>query len=194
MLAIELGVKVKGIDLMSDFVEIAKQKAKEHGVHDLCDFTVGDINEAIKTERDYDFVVFGSAGNILGTPVEMLSKLKSTVKKSGFIIFDECYLPDDYTQGDIRYSNYEYITKKQWDELFNKAGLFLVETVLGSDSDDTDNLDSVLGMKAITKRANELISKYPDKKEIFEGYIKSQQNEYDDIDNTLIAATWMLQA
>jgi ubiquinone/menaquinone biosynthesis C-methylase UbiE len=193
-LAKELGVKVKGIDLMSDFVEIAKQKAKEHDVYDLCDFVVGDINEAIKTERDYDFVVFGSAGNILGTPDEMLSKLKSTVKKGGFVLFDECYLPDDYTPGHIRYDNYEYITKKQWDDLFSKAGLVLVEAVLDSASDDTDNLDSTSGMNVITKRAHELISKYPDKKEMFEGYIKSQQNEYDDLDNTLVAVTWILKA
>ena len=48
-------------------------------------------------------------------------------------------------------------------------------------------------MAAITARANELIKKHPDKKEIFEGYIRSQQNEYDDIDDSLVAVTWILK-
>jgi len=194
-LAKELGVKVKGIDLIPDFVEVAKQKAEEYGVSELCSFAVGDVNEAISSEKDYDFVVFGAAGNILGTPAEMLEKLKSVVKKGGFILFDEGYLPNEHASGDIQYSNYEFLTKQQWDELFKEAGLIVTETVFESelDANDTENLDSDAGMKAITKRANELITKYPDKKEIFEGYIKSQQSEYDDIDSTLICVTWILQ-
>jgi len=48
-------------------------------------------------------------------------------------------------------------------------------------------------MELITKRANELILKHPDKKEMFEGYIKSQQDEYDDIDNSISTVTWILK-
>jgi phage shock protein A len=48
-------------------------------------------------------------------------------------------------------------------------------------------------MAFITARANELIEKHPDKQAMFEGYIQSQQNEYDDIDNTLDGATWILR-
>ena len=194
-LAKKLGVQVKGVDLMPAFIEIAKQKADDYGVSELCSFSVGEINEAINAECDYDFVIFGAAGNILGTPSEMLSKLKTTVKKGGFILFDEGYLPDDCTQDDIRYNNYECLTKKQWDELFEEAGLVVAGAILDADLEAkyTENLDSTSGMEAITKRANELISKYPDKKEMFEGYIKSQQDEYDDIDNTLVGVTWILQ-
>jgi len=195
-LAKKLGVKVKGIDLIPDFIEVAKQKADEYGISDLCSFSVGDVNEAVASEKDYDFVVFGAAGNILGTPAEMLEKLKSVVKKGGFIMFDEGYLPDKHSQADIQYSNYEFLTKTQWDELFEEAGLIVAETVFEAELDayDTENLDSTSGMEAITKRANELIAKYPAKKEIFEGYIKSQQSEYDDLDDTLICVTWILQA
>ena len=195
-LAKELGVQVKGIDLILDFIEIAKQKSIEHGVNDLCSFAVGEINEAIQAEHDYDFVVFGAAGNILGTPAQMLSKLKTTVKKGGFILFDEGYLPDNSSQDDIHYNNYEFLTKKQWDELFKEAGLIVAATIFDTDLESkyTENLDSASGMEAITKRANELIAKYPDKKEMFEGYIRSQQSEYDDLDDTLVCVTWILQA
>ena len=50
----KLGVKVKGIDLIPEFVEFAEQKAKEYKVDDLCEFETGDINEAVKTESGYD--------------------------------------------------------------------------------------------------------------------------------------------
>jgi len=44
---------------------------------------------------------------------------------------------------------------------------------------------SVSGTMAITKRAHELMERHPDKKAMFEEYIRSKQNEYDDIDNRL---------
>ncbi|MDR2713651.1 MAG: hypothetical protein LBB91_11125, partial [Clostridiales bacterium] len=55
------------------------------------------------------------------------------------------------------------------------------------------NLDSDSGMSAITARANELIEKHPDKKAMFEGYVRNQQNEYADIDDSLVCVTWILR-
>ena len=75
-------------------------------------------------------------------------------------------------------------------ELFSDAGLELIGTVSGFGEGD---LDSVSGMAAITARANELIEKYPDKKAMFEAYVKSQQNEYADIDGALKCVTWILR-
>ena len=50
---------------------------------DLCEFLIGDINEAVKAEKDYDGVIFGAAGaDVLGGPAEALGKLKSTVKRA----------------------------------------------------------------------------------------------------------------
>ena len=190
-IAQNLQVKVKGIDLIPEFIEVAVQKAKEFNVSELCEFAFGDINEAVKTEKDYDIVILGGVGDVLGAPGETLSKLKETIKPGGYIMIDECYLPDDGDQKDIRYDNYEYLTGKQWNALFKEAGLELVEAL--SDFDESENLDSDSGMAAITARANELIEKHPDKKEIFEGYIRSQQNEYDDIDSRLVPVVWVLK-
>ena len=60
-------------------------------------------------------------------------------------------------------------------------------------SEDSDNLDSDTGMAAITKRAAELMECYPDQKKMFEGYIRSQRNEYDDLEDNLINVTWILR-
>ena len=45
----------------------------------------------------------------------------------------------------------------------------------------------------ISPKGNELIEKYPDKREMFEGYVRGQQNEYDDIGDGLICVTWILR-
>ena len=182
-----LQVKVKGIDIMPAFTEVAEQKAREHNINDLCEFVVGDINEAVKNEKDYDGVIFAAAGNLLGGPAETLNKLKSTIKQGGHILIDADYIPDNGKQEDVKYNACRYFTEKQWAGLIEEAGLELIETVSG-DSPDGDS-----GMALITARANELIEKYPDKKDMFMGYLSSQQNEYIDIKNSLVCVTLVLK-
>jgi len=186
-----LRVKVKGIDLMPEFIEYAEKKAKEFNVDELCEFLIDDVNEAIKNEKDYDCVVFGAAGvDVLSGPVEALNKLKATVKPSGIILIEEGYIPDDVKREEIRYNADAYFPLQQWMDWFRDAGLELVETAAGHSE---GNLDSVSGLAAITARADELIKKYPDKKAIFEGYVRNQQNEYADIDGSLACVTWVLK-
>jgi hypothetical protein len=51
----KLRVKVKGVDLMPEFIEYAMKKAKEFDVEGFCEFALGDINEAVKTEKENGF-------------------------------------------------------------------------------------------------------------------------------------------
>ena len=185
----KLGVKVKGIDLIPEFIEFAEQKAKEFKVDDLCEFEIGDINRVVKTESGYDCVVFGAVGNVLGSPAETLTRLKATIKDGCYILMDEAYLPDGGKQEDIKY-DYEYLTEQQWKDLFKEAGLELIESDFREGS---ANLSSDSGMAAITARASELIEKHPDRKDMFEGFVSNQENEYDDIENSLVCVTWILK-
>ena len=189
-IAQKLKVKVKGIDIIPEFVQFCVQKAQEMGVGDLCEFTLGDVNEAVKTHTGYDCVVFGAVGDVLGDPAEMLNKLKATIKPGGYILIDDGYLPDEAARENVKYNSGVYHTHSQWMNLFAQAGLVLIEAV---SVDETSNLDSDSGMAAITARANELIERHPDKKDMFEGYIRSQQNEYDDIDGNIVCVTWILK-
>ena len=189
-IARKLRVRVKGIDLMPEFIGFAAQKAKEWGVDDLCEFAVGDINEAVKTEAEYDCVIFGAVGNVLGSPIETLTKLKATIKDGGYILMDDAYLPDGSNGENIKYDYYDYLTESQWMELFKEAGLELIESDFREGS---ANLSSDSGMAAITARADELTTKHPDKKDMFEGFVQNQQNEYDDIENNLVCVTWVLR-
>ena len=192
-IAERLKIKVKGIDILPEFIEYAKHKATEHHVTDLCGFVVGDINEAVKTEKDYDIVIFGAAGIVLGEPSEMLRKLKSVIKPGGYILIDEGYLPDNVKQSDLKCNSYELLSGKQWAALFKEAGLDLIEAVSDKSTDIPASGDSDTGMAFIRARANELTLKHPEKKDIFEGYVRGQQNEYDDIENTIICVTWLLR-
>ena len=192
-MAHQLGFQIKGIDIIPDFVKFALEKADEYNVGHLCEFGVGEINEAVMVERDYDVVILGAVGNVLGDPAETLQKLKSTIKVGGYILIDECYLPDDGSQDDVQYKNYEFLSQSQWANLFKDSGLILVKAITGDDLAVIENPDSKVGMAHITKRAKELISKHPEKKPIFEGYINSQQAEYDDLDNNLAPVVWLLR-
>ena len=186
-----LRVHVKGIDLMPEFIEYAKQKAIEHNVSGLCEFILEDVNEAVKTERDYDCVIYGAVGpEVLVGPLEALNKLKETIKPGGYILIEEGYIPDDGKHEDVRFNRNAYLHLRQWMALFKEAGLELVETASGYSE---GVLDSDTGLSAITARANELMEKHPDKKAIFEGYVRNQQNEYEDIDSTIVCVTWVLR-
>jgi len=59
-----LGVKVDGVDLLPDFIEYAQHKAREWNVCSLCNFHTGEVNEIVKSARNYHGVIFGSAGDI----------------------------------------------------------------------------------------------------------------------------------
>ena len=187
----KLGVTMKGIDLMPEFIEYATQKAREFHVDDLCEFQVADINEAVKTHRGYDAVIFGAAGmGVLGGPSQALEKLKATIKPGGLILIEEGYIPDDRSREDIRSNADAYLPLGHWIELFRQANLELVETASGHSEGD---LDGDAGMSAIAARAGELTEMHPDKIAIFEGYVSDQRDEYADLGDALACVTWVLR-
>jgi ubiquinone/menaquinone biosynthesis C-methylase UbiE len=181
-----LNVNIYGFDLIPDFIEYAKQKAHEWNVETLCHFTCADANEVLRTAKNYDCVILGAAGNILGSPQETLHKLYKTIKPNGYIIIDEAYLISDLSNTDIKYKNYEYLTHEQWMRVFKDSSLTLVEEVSSNEDFDSD-------VDFIAVRANELIAKHPEKRVMFEGYIKSQHNECADLKNSVRGVTWILQ-
>jgi cyclopropane fatty-acyl-phospholipid synthase-like methyltransferase len=186
-IAKEFGIRVYGFDLLPDFIAVAKQKAEEWGVDSLCRFAVGDGNDIVNTEKGYDCVIFGAAGDVLGNPQETLSKLSQTIKPGGYIIMDATYLPDDGRVEDLEWE-YEYLKREDWLRLFQENGLQLAEELPDEEGHDFEG-----EMVVMTKRANELIAKCPEKREMFEGYLKSQLCEVADLENALVGGTWILQ-
>ncbi|MPM12906.1 hypothetical protein SDC9_59261 [bioreactor metagenome] len=121
-LAKALGCRVKGMDILPEFIEYAGIKAIEYSVDTLCTFEVSDINKAVLIEKGYDVVIFGAVGDVLGTSEEALRKLKGTVKAGGYILIDGTY-------GDTL-CNDGYATREQWLSFISNAGMLLLKKSL----------------------------------------------------------------
>jgi ubiquinone/menaquinone biosynthesis C-methylase UbiE len=178
------GCMVRGIDIIPAFIEFAKQKACDYGVEHLCEFLTGDINEAVTVETDYDIVILGAVGDVLGPPAQTIQVLKRTVKTSGHIIIDDVYGGDDPDE--------RYPSREVWLVFFQNAGV----TLLDERFNEADALESLNAeqQSQIVKRANELKVKHPDKAHLFESYIVSQQAECDELENEITGVTMLLCA
>ncbi|HPF44855.1 MAG TPA: class I SAM-dependent methyltransferase [Syntrophomonadaceae bacterium] len=190
-LAKAFGFTVKGIDLLPEFIEYARQKAEEMKVSSLCQFVPGDMNLAVETEKDYDMVILGSVGSVLGGPLETLLKLKKVLKpERGYIILDDAYIRDPENDPVLK-SGGDYYSYAHWLEAFDQAGLLLIGEKTTNEAElaqvnESNNL-------AIIKRARELKAKYPDKAQLFDDYIKNQQDECDDLAENILGVTWLLR-
>ncbi len=178
-----LGCTAKGIDIIPEFIDYANKKAQEYGVENLCDFKVGDINEAVKVEKDYDIVILGAVSDVLGNSEETIQKLKSTVKTGGYIFIDDAYGKDD--------SDDRYYTEEKWRKLFQYTGVMLLAEKF-NEEDELKNINNEQ-QSFIVRRANELKEKHPDKAYLFESYIKSQQAECDELEHEISGVTMLLQ-
>ena len=182
-LAKALGVSVTGIDIMADFIVYAKEKAAEYNVASLCDFIVDDINKRVMTEKGYDLVILGAVGDVLGTPEETITKLKQTIRPEGYILIDDGY-------GKVGIET-DYYTRQDWLDVFKKTQVRLIaEKTITDDAMAAINREQQIH---IVKRAHELMVKYPDKAGLFEGYIRSQQAECDELEQEITGVTLLLQ-
>lgn len=182
-LAKVFGCKVKGIDIIREFIDYAEKKAEEHFVEKLCEFKAEDINESIEREKDYDIVILGAAGDVLGNPSETVSKLKRTVRQEGYIFIDDAYSMDG--------SDEDYPSREQWLKIFRDAGVKLVDEKVIDDYELKDL--NKYNQDCIIKRANELKKLHPQKADLFDGYIRSQQAECDELEGDITGVTWLLQ-
>ncbi len=177
-----LGCMVTGIDIIPEFINFADKKAQEYGEENLCEFKVGDINEAVKVEKGYDIVILGAVGDVLGNPEETIQKLKNTIKYGGYIFIDDVYGNDDCDK---------YPTKEKWREYFKNTGVKLIDEGFN----EGEELKSINDEQQsfIVKRADELKEKHPENSDLFESYIKSQRAECDELENEISGVTMLLQ-
>ncbi|MDR2916147.1 MAG: class I SAM-dependent methyltransferase [Tannerella sp.] len=180
------GCKCFGIDAIKEFIEEAGTKAKEYHVDALCLFKAGDIRDEIKTLEQFDVIISGAVGPVFGNHGETLITLQPHLKENGYVIIDDGYLEDD--------SDFEYPRAVRRKDLFTQiasANMMLVDEIMQTDEDDkSGEYDKQL--EFVKKRCYELISKYPEKKYLFEGYINSQKQEYENLEQNLILSILMI--
>ena len=178
------GCQVKGIDLMEDFIQDARHRAKEHGVGDRVTFAVADINRAVRDETGYDATILGAVGDVLGDPSETLSLLRETVRPGGLILIDDGYC-EDHDEDPV------YHTRSQWLAWIRDSGLAILEEA-ETDLQELIQIDR-FNQAHIEQRADELIETYPDDAELFHEYVRRQQEECDDIEQRVTSVVWVLQ-
>jgi cyclopropane fatty-acyl-phospholipid synthase-like methyltransferase len=182
-LAKSFGCRVKGIDIIPEFIDYAVKKAYEHGVENLCQFQVEDINRSIQTEKGYDIVVYAAVGDVLGDIHETIVKLKDTVVPGRYILIDDAYSNE---------GNHEmYASRQQWLTAFRDTGVKLVaERTMNENTMEAVNQ---YNQNCIIKRAQELQAAHPDQAGLFAAYIQSQLAEINDLQGDITGVVWLLQ-
>lgn len=188
-IAQELGYQTHGIDLFKPFIEEAKIKAKEFGVADLCKFEVGDINTVVQTKKNFDVVVLAAAESLLGTIDTAIQLLRQCVKSNGYIIYDGVFLNEGSVINKPEYSiirSYEETIRlltSHYDKIIMEVRIPIEETKAINDSFTV----------FIKKRANELLTKFPERKDMLIGYVKEQEEECKIIENDVVGCVWCIQ-
>lgn len=182
-LAKVFGCKVKGIDIMPEFIDEAKSKSKEHHVEHLCEFIVEDINHSVEVEKEYDIVILGAVGQVLGNQENTLMKLNQVMKQNGYVLLDDGYAKEQ--------TNEAYLTKNQWREIIEESGYHLIDELTVNESDFSEILNHQ--MASISNRCKELKNKYPSQSHLFDQYLDSQLAECDDLMNDVDGVTILLR-
>ena len=180
------GCSCLGIDAIGAFIEDAREKAVEYGVSHLCAFEVGDIRTWIKTLKDFDLIILGSIGPVLGDHITTLSALSPVLGMSGAVILDDGYLEDTSTFEDPSLRK-----RAELIEDIQSAGMLLIDEVI-MPRDEIKTSDDFI-FKQIEGRCKELIQKYPDRKHLFETYVRQQQDENDVLENRIICSAMVIK-
>ncbi|MBE0663073.1 MAG: class I SAM-dependent methyltransferase [Bacteroidales bacterium] len=176
----------RGIDAMSDFIQTAKEKAKEFGYESYCTFEVGDIRKSLTHLPEFDVIILGAIGPVLGDYKETLTTLSKHLKAGGVFIIDDAYIENS--------SDFTSPHMLKYDELImqiESAGICLVENRVVSNQEVIESDDLILS--SIKQRCRELAEKHPEKKHIFEDYIAVQEFESDVNANKAVCTTLVIK-
>ena len=182
----DCGCFCHGIDAIPEFIEFAEQKAVEFKVNHLCKFEIGDIRDRINDISDYDVIILGSIGPVLGDYYSTLKSLSRCLSKNGLIIIDDGFIEDD--------SDFNHpLMYKKTDILhqIEMAGMQILEMEITDKNYIKDSNNLIY--ENLKKRCNELIGMYPDKKSLFLDYIGNQEIENDVLENKIIETTMVIK-
>ena len=200
-LARMLPCRCHGIDAVEAFIDEARQKAPAFGVADRCTFEAGDIRVWVERDADtktvasaesgaasvpkFDIIVLGAIGPVLGDYFETLTRLGGYLARGGFVFIDDGYIPDGSTFSHPLIQKRGDVTRQ-----ITRAGMRLVdEEIIGADDMHTSN-EAI--HQPLVRRCRELMEKHPEKRRLFEGYIRKQEEEIDVLENRIVCSTMVV--
>jgi len=182
----EFGCQGHGIDALPEFIDEARKRAKKYKVERNCQFEIGDIRRTVDQLEGYNGVILGSIGPVFGDVKTTLMKVKKCIKDDGFILLDDGYLSNESQLNSPIYLN-EAETLKQIEAAKMKI---VQQEVISSEFIKKSNKKIYTH---IHKRSLEMMEKFPEDQSLFEGYLKSQEEENDLLENHITCVTWLLQ-
>jgi len=187
-IAQKFGFKVTGIDVMTEFLNIAKKKASEFNVIHLCDFIKQDVHDYVKNSHEFDIVILGAAGSIFGDLEKTIGVLRSQLKEGGYLFLDDGYLKK---VDRIDRKGYEYYLNYEK----SKAALVsyndrIVAEINTSEVSKSINFEY---QKLIEKRGSELIRLHPEMKNEIRKYLNGQAEECHILDSEIEGVLWIIQ-
>ncbi|MBW6457943.1 MAG: class I SAM-dependent methyltransferase [FCB group bacterium] len=177
--------KCLGIDAVKEFIQDARKKAREYGVEHLCSFEQADIRERVKGLQNFDLILLGAVGPVLGDYYQTLTTLAPCLAPEGMIMIDDGYIEPD---SDITHPL--IFRKKDILEQIGNSGMRLLDEMIIA-KDHIVSEDERL-YKKVKQRCMELIDKYPQKRSLFEDYIKKQEEENDVLENKITCSVLVI--
>ncbi len=185
-LAKNLGGRCLGIDAISEFIDFARDKAIRDGVGDLCRFICGDARQLLVDLGVFDIIILASVGQILGPYQESLRLLRKHLKPGGLILLDDGYIEDKSSS-----SHPQVLGRKKLFDQIRQAGLTVRREYRHNSEESSGQHDEEY--EWIVRRCGELGERYPEKKELFDGYVDIQRQEYAVLENDLVCAAFVLE-
>ncbi len=184
----KLGFTVLGIDLFAPFIYEAREYAERYHVAELCRFEVADMREAVKEHEGFDVVILASVADALGPLDVAIKALRKTVNTGGYMIIDDGFLKGEH----ITESHYEYVpSHREALSQLTSCGDELVREVI-TPQEKAIAIDLAY-FDAIKKRAEGLMLKHPDKKQIISDFVNNQEKENRVLETEVVWATWLLK-
>lgn len=175
-----------GIDALEDFIQFAKDKAKEYMVEKYCNFEVGDIREVIHHLPEYDVIILGAIGPVFGNYEETLKALKKCLKENGAFIIDDAYI-----ENSSDFAHPLILKKAELEKQVDSVAMYIAE-ILPVSKDEVLESDEVI-INNLKKRCYELAEKHPEKKQLFMDYVRKQEYEGDVNASKAICATMVIK-
>jgi len=184
-LAKEFNCQCHGLDAVKEFIDEAKNKAKEFNVEEYCSFERDDIRVRTRDLEGYDIIVLGSVGPVLGDYFSTLTKLSKCIKEAGLIIIDDGYIDDE--------SGYSHPLVEKRSKILKQisdAGMKLVDEIIISKEKIKESDEHMY--RNLKRRCEELIAIHPDERGFFVDYVKKQEEENEVLETKLICSTMLI--
>lgn len=183
-IAKETNASVVGIDGFSEFINVAVDKSKQWGVENNCRYFCGDIRTEIKNFTDFNLVILASTGQILGDIKQTLTSIEKCLVQNGYVFLDDAYIPNE-----LDFENENYMHEKEFYNQLSESSFEIIDKKVHP----AGSADNEVMFNKIKRRAFELMEKYPDKKSLFESYLRSQTEENSALETSVKCVSLLLK-